>query len=342
MKKLFMYSVIGCFVAVGPAQAIEFKLSGQVSRMAVAPNDADGDDIQFQDIGWSGTRFRFTGSQELGGGQKVGFRLEQQIQSNPSFQATGGGQNDGGNDDFIDNRYQDIWFSGAFGKVALGKGDGASNGATEADLSGTALSSSSNHQDNWGSYRVTEGSEGNPGVSWGSIFRMNDGLSRVNRLRYDTPSFGGLGLAVSVGQGNSRELGLSFKGNMPDTQIVARAFYADAADFADNAEITGFSASALHASGINVTVAYSDRDNETGLDQNASTIKLGYKTGIHAVTVDFGEGETGTTEADTMGLTYAVTPAKGWELFATYRELDSDLLGAESVDLVALGSRIKF
>nr|MBX2879225.1 hypothetical protein [Granulosicoccus sp.] len=69
---------------------------------------------------------------------------------------------------------------------------------------------------------------------------------------------------------------------------------------------------------------------------------LGYKAGIHAVTVDFGEGETGDSEADTVGLTYAVTPTKSWELFGTYRELDTDIDGAESVDLVALGSRIKF
>ena len=44
------------------AHAIEFKASGQVSRMIVAPDDAVGDEIQFQDIGFSGSRFRFTGT----------------------------------------------------------------------------------------------------------------------------------------------------------------------------------------------------------------------------------------------------------------------------------------
>ena len=71
-------------------------------------------------------------------------------------------------------------------------------------------------------------------------------------------------------------------------------------------------------------------------------MKLGYKTGIHAFTVDVGQGETGDNEADTVGVTYSITPAKGFEVFSTYRQLDSDLSGAESVDLIAFGSRVKF
>lgn len=342
MKKSLCFTVLGCMVAAGPATAFEVALSGQVSRMAVLPDDAEGDEVQFQDIGWSGTRFRFIGNQDLNGGYKIGFRLEQQFQSNPSFTSAGGGQTDGGNDDFLDNRYQDIFFSGNFGKIALGKGDGASNGATEADLSGTVLSSSSNHQDNWGNYRVTAGTDTAPGITWDSIFVMNDGLSRVNRVRYDTPSYSGITAAVSLGQGGSTELGLTYKGEMAGTKFDARGFFADAADFADDAEILGFSASVLHTSGVNLTVAYADRDNGTGADQEATTVKLGYKTGIHAVAIDYGDGETGDVAADTVGLTYAVTPAKGWELFATYRMLDTDLAGAESVDLLAAGSRVRF
>lgn len=342
MKKSLMYTVLGCFAAVTSAEAFEVTASGQISRMAVAPDDAEGDEIQFQDIGWSGSRFRFTGTQPVGDSFKLGFRYEVQLQSNPSFTATGGGQTDGGNDDFLDNRLQDIWFSGSFGKIALGKGDGASNGATEADLSGTALSSSSNHQDNWGNYRIVAGVNGEPGVTWDSVFTMNDGLSRVNRVRYDTPSFSGFGAAVSFGQGSSTELGLKYNGDIADTKLNVRAFFADASDFANDAEIMGFSATGLHASGINLTVAFADRDNGTGADQEAFTIKLGYKTGIHAVTVDYGDGETGDNEADTVGLTYAAVPAKGWEVFGTIRQLDSNLAGAESVDLLAVGSRIKF
>ncbi len=331
----------GLFATVQSVHAVDFKVSGQVSRMVVAPDDAAGSEIQHQDIGWSGSRFRFTGDQDLENGTKVGFRYEQQLQSNPAFLSEGGDQVSGGNDDFLDNRLQDIFWQGGFGKVSIGKGDGASNGSTEADLSGTALSSSSNHQDNWGNYRVISDENGDD-VTWDSIYTMNDGLSRVNRLRYDTPSFSGFSVAVSMGQGSAMELGAKYKGKVNGTQIDARAFVADGGDFAADAEIFGFSASVLLAGGFNATVAFSDRDNQGTTDQNATTLKLGYKTGIHAVTVDYGLGERGDAEADTAGLTYAAVVTKGVEVFAMYRTLGTDLEGASDVNLAAFGSRVRF
>ncbi len=325
--------------AASLAQAIEFKASGQVSRMIVAPDDAVGDEIQFQDIGWSGSRFRFTGSQELDNGMEVGFRLEQQFQANASSY-TSGGDHVKNTADKTDNRYQDIYFSGGFGKVAIGKGDGAGNGGTEVDLSGTALSSSSNHQDNWGNYRIT------PTQTWDSIFTMQDSLSRTNRLRYDSPAFGAFSFAASIGQGSATELAVRYSGNWGDTKFKAAAFVADTADLGGlgtDTDIIGGSASLLLGGGINITIAFSDVDPTGGLERDAQTIKLGYKRGIHAYAIDFGEGTTGSEDADTVGLTYAAHVYKGIEIFGTYRQLDSDkVAGAQSIDIFAFGSRVKF
>ena len=65
---------------------------------------------------------------------------------------------------------------------------------------------------------------------------------------------------------------------------------------------------------------------------------------MHAFSVDFGDGENAAgQEGDTTGFTYAVFPHPGVEIFATFRELDSDgVANADSVDLLAIGSRIKF
>ena len=76
---------------------------------------------------------------------------------------------------------------------------------------------------------------------------MNDGLSRVNRVRYDTPSFSGFSVAASFGQGGATELGVKYKGTLAGTKIDARGFFADGDDFAADAEIAGFSASAVHS-----------------------------------------------------------------------------------------------
>lgn len=338
-KSLIAAAVSGAMIAPAAVQAFEAKLSGQVSRMMVLPDDAAGDEIQHVDIGWSGSRFRFTGSETADNGIEYGFRFEIQARENSAGAANGGNFSDTG--DNQDNRYQDIYVSGDFGKVSFGKGDGASNGTTEVDFSGTALSSSSNHQDNWGGYLVA------PGVTFGSLFTMFDGISRQNRVRYDTPNFNGFSVAGSLGQGNATELALRYKGDWDGTKFGGALFTTTAGEpdeDTDGDDITGGSASLMLSSGLNFTVALSERDLETGGTREANTFKVGYKTGIHAFTIDVGTGENAAkVEGDTTGFTYSVTPHKGVEMFATIRTLDSDdVAGADAADITAIGSRIKF
>ena len=241
--------------------------------------------------------------------------------------------------------------SGNFGKVSFGKGDGASNGGTEVDLSGTALASSSNLQDNWGGYKITPDTD--PGVDADgdpldkSVYTMQDGLSRQNRVRYDTPSFGGFSFAGSLNQGNATELAVRYKGNFGEHQFGAAACVdqgPDESDSEDGADITGGSASLLLSNGLNFTVALSDTDPDIGDSSDAQFYKVGYKMGKHAFAVDLAEGENGDgEEGDSTGFTYAFFPHPGVELFAMVRELDSTgVAGAESVDLASIGSRIKF
>jgi len=352
-SKIVMTVIASTMILAPAAQAFDFKVSGQVSRMVVAPDDAVGDEIQHQDIGWSGSRFRFTGSEEADDGLTWGFRFEIQARNNNA--GTDGSQLEN-NGDNQDNRYQDLYLSGGFGKVSFGKGDGASNGSTEVDLSGTALASAAPLQDNWGGYKITPDTDpgvdadGDPidnSIAWKTVYTMQDGLSRQNRVRYDTPSFNGFSFAGSLNQGNATELAVRYKGNFGDHQFGAAAFVdqaPDESDSEDGADITGGSASLLLTNGLNFTVAFSDTDPDIGDSSDAQFYKVGYKTGKHAFAVDFAEGENGDgEEGESTGLTYAYFPHPGVELFAMVRELDSSgVAGAESVDLAAIGSRIKF
>ncbi len=336
---LIAAAISSALIAPGAAQAFEAKLSGQVSRMVVIPDDAAGDEIQHVDIGWSGSRFRFTGSDTADNGITYGFRFEIQARENSAGASSGGTFGDTG--DNQDNRYQDLYISGDFGQVSFGKGDGASNGSTEVDMSGTALSSSSNHQDNWGGFEIA------PGVAFRTVFTMFDGISRQNRVRYDTPDFNGFSVAGSLGQGNATELALRYKGDFDGTKFGAAVFSTTTGEPNENTDgddIIGGSASLLLENGLNFTVAFSERDLEAGGDRDATTYKVGYKTGMHAFSVDIGEGENAAgQEGDTTGFTYSVTPHKGVEIFATIRTLDSDgVANSESADITAIGSRIKF
>ena len=333
--KIALIVIASSLLLTPAAQAFEAKVSGQVSRMVVLPDDAAGDEIQHVDIGWSGSRVRFTGSEEMDNGNKVGFRFEMQFQDNAANKVDGGTLGSVG--DQSDFRYQDLYFSGGFGKISLGKGDGASNGSTEVDFSGTVLSSSSNHQSNWGGYKIT------PTQNWSTVFTMFDGLSRQNRVRYDTPNFNGFSVAGSINQGNASEIAIRYKGDIGGGKLGAALF--SATDTDDNArDVTGGSASFLMSSGLNFTVAFSERDPDAGAARDATTFKVGYKKGMHAFSVDVGDGENAAgQEGDTTGFTYAYFPHPGVEVFATVRELDSSgVANAQSVDLFAFGGRVKF
>jgi len=336
-KSLLATAILSALVAAAGAQATTVKVSGQVSRMVIIPDDEAGDEVQFVDIGFSGSRVRFTGDHDLGNGVKAGFRFEQQFESNRSG-AVNGGQTNGGDDDFLDARYQDVYFAGSFGKVSLGKGDGATNGGTESDLSGTALIATSNTQDNFGSFDL------GAGVTTSDAYRQFDGLSRVNRLRYDTPRFGGgFGVAVSYGQGSATEILGSYKGKLGSTKADFRIFFADGDDFTGDTEITGLSGSILLAGGLNFTLAYSEAEDDDGDSVEGTFVKAGYKVGKHAFAIDYGMGEgDGREDGETVGVTYANHPVKGVEVFASYRSFDSDEDGTSSIDLFSLGSRVKF
>jgi hypothetical protein len=82
-----------------------------------------------------------------------------------------------------------------FGKIALGKGDTASNNAAEVDLSRIDVVQYSDIAYMAGGlqFRQTNG-DTLTGVSVSDAFNNLDGLNRRSRLRYDTPTFSGFHL----------------------------------------------------------------------------------------------------------------------------------------------------
>ena len=82
-KKVLAVAVSSALAAPMAAHAVKYKLSGQVNRAAVYANDGDRSDVQFVDNQSSGTRWRLTGSEDIGGGNKVGFNWEWQNSQNP-------------------------------------------------------------------------------------------------------------------------------------------------------------------------------------------------------------------------------------------------------------------
>ncbi len=104
--------------------------------------------------------------------------------------------------------------------------------------------------------------------------------------------------------------------------------------------------------GLNFTLSYSTNDPEAAggvgpapSKQSLTYFKVGWKKGKNAVALSLGEAKNqgpGTSEATATALSYVYKPAKNVELYAAYRQQDSDVSGLSKVSALHLGSRIKW
>ncbi len=334
------------------AQAVDFTISGQVSRAILIPDDAAGSEVQHVDNNASGSRIRVKAKQDIGNGMKMGARYELQLQENKGNAVNGGSLKEEANST-LDVRYSDIWVSGGFGKLSLGKGDGASNGTTEVDMSGTYMPAPANMMDMLGGLKYKpdetfippgETKEKTIEYKLGKVYEMFDGYSRNNRLRYDSPKMSGLSLALSSAQGNSIEIALRYSGEIGGIKVQGAIFSDDAGDHPSRKDTQGGSIAVLLPSGFNALVAYSTRDGGANDDPAVVWTKLGYKTGKHSVSVDFGQASdvTAGIDADTAAVAYTFRPAKGIETYAAYRTFNVDTTNSVDPTVFIIGSRVKF
>lgn len=332
------------------AENFKFGWSGQVSRAATFADNGVDDDALFVDNNNSGTRLRVTGQVDVKPGLQAGINIETQFQDNSSSAQDIG---DSDNSSSFASRKRELWFKGSWGKATLGQGDGAANGTSEVDFSGTTIADYSGNNLDDGISFVNSTGNLNDGTSVknGSAFDNFDGLSRNDRIRYDTPNFGPIGIAVSAGQ-DRQELGLRYSNKLGGNSKIGAALGFVGSDGDGDNDFTqlGLSASYLHSSGFNLTGHYGEKD----LDQNGRTdpegiyVKVGQKLGSHNLSLSYhtvddlaADGD----EAERVNLAWVYNLRKGIEVFADYQNSSLDRAGGvslEDVDQFSIGSRIKF
>ncbi len=350
-KTLIALAVATSMVPVAQAAKVEAKLSGQVNRAITFADNGVNSDALFVDNNASGTRMRFTGNTEMGNGMKAGIHWESQYQDNSSSQID---INDGDNDSQFISRFREVWFSGGWGKLYLGQGNGAANGSLESDLSGLFIIS--NADTNLGDgvhFRVADGSENGADLG-GSGLGGFDGLSRNDRIRYDTPALGPLVLSGDVGQEKfelAARLSSKFGGG---GKVVGALAYVDTKEEGvgsfDGSQLS-LSASVLLPGGFNLTGAYGQRDlddtdaNKGPDDPKYWYLKGGWITGVHHFGIsyrardDVSPGQ----ELREGGLQYlANLKDYGVELYAGVFQRESKNTAAEKITMFHVGSRIKF
>lgn len=346
------------------AHALDFKISGQVNRAVLWGDNGNDDDVKFVDNENSSTRFRFTGSNEFDNNWKVGFKWENQMESNSSIDTNMdiGNNTDTGNITFTE-RHMDIYFEhNRFGKLSLGQGDTASNGTSEVDLSGTTVIMYSSISDLAGGFSFRDDDDniildaGGANTYIGNVFSNYDGFSRRDRIRYDTPKFGPVYFSGSYMNGQSWDVAGRFAYEWEGVgKLAAAASLLPAETQRDNYTQYSGSISFLHSSGFNITGAYGMRDfNDSPRDDAWTGFgKLGYKFSKWALGVDYAYSENVDQDDDeftSIGVGAVWNPWASVEIYGAYRwhDLDRGNLNVantgdpESISAVMIGTRVKF
>ena len=333
-----------------PLYAIDVAISGQVNRAAMYVDDDTSAKWFFVDNDNSSTRFRFRGSNDFEGGWRVGLLWEVEMQSNASNNVAMDDNSDLGDVNF-NERHMDV-FVEKWGTLRLGQGDTASNGTSEVDLSGTAVAAYSSVSDVGGNFEFRDDSD-KTGITVSNSRSNFDGLSRKDRIRYDTPRWRGFFASGSV-EGNSEwDVAARYAGDFGWARFAAAAGWADfgtSSDSDDGNRDGSFSSSAsiLFDFGLNFTASFAFREQNEKNPWNLFG-KLGYKfLGIHAASIQYSRTKhlsNEDDEGDTFGLAYVITPFQGVEFYGTYylHMLDLDDGGdLDDINIFMSGIRVRF
>lgn len=357
-KALVATAIASALGATGQAQALDVTLSGQVNRTISLVDDGIDSEVLFQDCGCTGTRFRIIGGQDLGNGYSTGSNIELQFQSNSTFSTniqTPDGQVLGPSTSNGALRKADVFIGTPFGKISLGQGDGASNGISEHDLSDTWIASY-NAPSGPGAIALRESATGDVSdLAVTSVTSQYDGFSRNDRIRYDTPSFGGVTLSGSAGN-SFQEVAARYSGDLGGVSVSAGIGFATNDAGVDR---TMGAASFLLANGLNFTYSFGVQSTDNDIDPLGNELdsftnygKIGYRFGDgnqHAVSVAAGF-DTDRTFADLEGtrfdLAYINNIAKGVKLYVGLNtvQIDSPAGVADFEDVFAFfgGGRFTF
>ena len=331
---------------VSPANAVDFKISGQINRAAMYVDDGSTAKWFFVDNENSSTRFRFTGSNDFNENWKVGIVWEVEMQSNSSDEVSMDETDIG--DITFRKRKIEFWVDHRFGKVWLGQGDMASNSTSEVDLSGTDVAAYSSMADIGGSLVFQK--NGTPtGIKVGNSRSNFDGLSRKDRVRYDTPKWGGFYASGAVGNNSIWDAALRYAGDFGWAKLAAAAAWSDFGTVStDTDSRLSSSASILLPFGLNFTASYARQSQK---NTNAWNLfgKVGYKfLEKHAVSAQYGRTKNLSAKddkGDSFGLAYVFSPWKSIQFYATYylHMLDRDKFSdPDDINVGFVGGRVKF
>lgn len=330
-------------------ERLKFSISGQINRGLLFFDDGGDTGTLFVDNDNSSTRLRATLSYDFGN-----FTISGHTEYEFEFSSTAS-VNQINTDDSVsvaNERKFEIIIDGGFGRLSFGQGDSASNSTSEVDLSGTAVVGYSGIADFAGGLLLRDGAGALTTSRIGNFFSNLDGNSRIERIRYDTPSYKGITASFSLGQDDQEDIALRYRGDYGDYNVAAAISY----NTTNSRDRLNGSVSALHKpTGISLTFASGNDDLDGSTrDPGFNYVKVGYQTkdlvpwGRTSFAIDYYDGSdigSAGSDSESIGL-FAVQNLDRFdtELYAGYRTYSVDAPGETFQDLdgFLIGARFRF
>jgi uncharacterized coiled-coil protein SlyX len=340
-------------------EKVKLAISGQVNRAVNIIDDGKNTDAYYVDNDASNSRVRFVGTARATDDLTLGSRIEVAFAPNESGSVNQNDEDNGNlnsGDNFLDERWAEVSLaSKRFGKLSLGKGDSASNTSAEVDLSKTDVVAYASIADIAGGMLFRQNSgDSLTTVTVSDAFKDLDGLSRRNRVRYDTPTFYGLSLAGSLVSNQRWDASLWWGGQGLGFKAAGAAAIANPNQDNTNYQYDG-SFSLLHeATGLNLTLSaglldYDGQNSGTNLWGKLGWLTKLFSVGETAFSVDYDRSINFPTNRD-EGYSVGGTVVQqfenyGTELYMQYRvySLDRDVEpSVQDMNVGTIGARMKF
>jgi hypothetical protein len=362
-------------------KTMNFKISGQINRAVQHADNGLNSEIRHVTNTNSQNKLRFTGTGKISDDLKIMAYAELGNNDSGSSSQSVSDADVGNNTGFATTRYMELRLtSKSMGKLYLGHGSDAQDGVIGAgDLSGLGVAMSGGMDEdlqfadedfvtsagaliNGGGVKTAkaDATTGTVTDSVGTKSRVDtynnefDG-TRQDRIRYDTPSFGGFKVAVSHANDDRISYSLRYGGNFNGMKVKAAIGRTekDTKTDTDNDE-TAASIGVLLPMGLNIQYARGEQSRAGRNDPTANYVRVGYRmksmgmgetrVGVSLHTVDDNSANGDEFQSLNFAVVQVIEPL-GAELYGAYSNLSLDRTATaniEDIDIVTVGLRVNF
>jgi hypothetical protein len=278
-------------------QGMKVTFGGFINKAMLWADDGKTSRTMVVDNSTESSRFNITAEGHVTKDLGFGINIEYEMNSNAATAMTlqGNGDFNRGSGNFTERVAEVFIEHHRLGTLSLGQGHSATDEIVESDLSGTQFSANNAKASEIGNSILFFNStartvDGSPTV--GDTMNSLNGLDLADRIRYDTPELFGFTASTSFVSGGGADIALRYEGELGSFKLAAGfGYFNQSSTSTDIEDGWSGSASVLHDSGLNLTVAGGKRNlkDQARSDPHFLYGKLGFIAKIfNAGTTNFG------------------------------------------------------